>query len=158
MMAVRWEEFAASAPEMAEAGLKLVYQFTVGLGYLATVRPDGGPRLHPFCPVIAAGGLFGLIGPSPKQGDLLRNGQYAIHTFSPQDVDDEFYVTGTARRCDDAETLATVREAYLATGATSSDDEIYFEFLIERALLAVYKSRTPPDNWPPKYTKWAAPK
>lgn len=154
---VRWMEFAAASPDIAEGGRKLVYQFGVGLGYLATIRRDGGPRLHPFCPVIAEGGLWGLIAPSPKQGDLLRNGLYAIHTFSPEDKDDEFYVTGTALRCDDPARRAAVRDAYLSTGATTNDDEVYFEFLIERALLAIYKSRTPPDNWPPAYSKWVAP-
>jgi hypothetical protein len=24
----------------------------VGLAFVATVRPDGGPRVHPMCPVI----------------------------------------------------------------------------------------------------------
>jgi hypothetical protein len=27
----------------------LLYQFGVGLAFLSTVRPDGGPRLHPLC-------------------------------------------------------------------------------------------------------------
>jgi hypothetical protein len=37
----RWSEFAAEKPDMAEAGQALIYQFRVGLGYLATVRKDG---------------------------------------------------------------------------------------------------------------------
>jgi hypothetical protein len=37
----RWSEFAAEQPDMAEAGRTLLYQFRVGLGYLATVRKDG---------------------------------------------------------------------------------------------------------------------
>jgi hypothetical protein len=40
----RWIDFAAEQPEMAEAGHALIYQHRVGLGYLATVRKDGGPR------------------------------------------------------------------------------------------------------------------
>jgi hypothetical protein len=138
---------------MAAAGRKLIYQFGVGLGYLATIRKDGGPRLHPFCPVIHSGGLYGLIGPSLKRRDLLRDGRYAIHTVNPKDVDDEFYVTGAARRIQDRDTIAGVRATYVSTGATSSDDEFTFEFDIERALLAVYKTR---PSWPPLYTKWAA--
>jgi CubicO group peptidase (beta-lactamase class C family) len=54
----RWSEFAAERPDMAEAGHTLIYQFRVGLGYLATVRKDGGPRVHPVCPVVAKGGLY----------------------------------------------------------------------------------------------------
>ena len=92
----RWEGFASSAPELEEAGRGLLYQYGIGLGFLATVRPDGSPRLHPFCPVIAEGGLFGFIVPSPKRADLFRDGRYAIHAFPPEDVDDEFLLMGVA--------------------------------------------------------------
>ncbi len=60
---------------MAAAGKKLIYQFGPGLGFLATVRKDGGPRVHPFCPTICGDGIYGLIGPSPKRHDLLRDGR-----------------------------------------------------------------------------------
>src|SRR5260370_30107887 len=50
---VTWKEFAAAAPELAQAGRSLLNQFRVGLAFLATVRADGGSRLHPVCPVLA---------------------------------------------------------------------------------------------------------
>ena len=151
-----WSEFEHARPEMAAAGRKLLYQFGIGLGYLATVRKDGGPRLHPFCPILTDGGLYGLIAASPKQRDLLRDGRYAIHTFPSPDRDDEFYLTGRAIRRDDAELTHTVRAAFLATGGTSTNDEMLFEFDIEHVLLDTYKKRGEPDNWPPIYTKWHA--
>jgi len=151
-----WSEFERSAPVMAAAGRNLIYQFGPGLGYLATVRKDGGPRVHPFCPVIHDGGLYGLIGPSPKRFDLLRDGRYALHSFAAAETDDEFFVTGTARRVDDPARRAAVLTTYLATGATSSGDEIFFEFDLERALLSTYKPRGDPGYWPPTYTKWRA--
>ena len=43
---VTWNEFASAAPELAAAGRTLINQFQVGLAFLATVRKDGGPRLH----------------------------------------------------------------------------------------------------------------
>ena len=52
-----WAEFEMAAPELSDEGKRLFYQFGVGLGFLATIREDGGPRLHPVCPVIAADGL-----------------------------------------------------------------------------------------------------
>ena len=52
---VTWEEFAVAEPELAEAGCSLLYQFGVGLAFLATVRKDGAPRLHPVCPVLSSG-------------------------------------------------------------------------------------------------------
>jgi hypothetical protein len=135
----------------------MITHFGLGLGYLATVRPDGGPRLHPFCPVFHDGGLYGLILPaSPKCRDLDRDGRYAVHSFSLEDRDDEFYITGRVRRRDEME--RPVRDAFLAqvSTATSSGDEACFEFLLERALLAVYRPRGEGPSWPPEYTKWAA--
>jgi len=152
-----WSELEQGDPALAAAGRKLMYQFGIGLEYLATVRRDGGPRVHPFCPIQIEGRLYGLIGPSPKQRDLLRDGRFAIHTFPMPDRDDEFYLTGRAIRRDDAPLTECVRKAFLATGGTSSGDEMLFEFDIEHVLLATYKPRGTPNNWPPLYTKWHAP-
>lgn len=149
-----WSTFEEDNAEMAAAGKELIQQFGVGLGYLATVRRDGGPRLHPICAILCDGGLYGLIAPSPKQGDLRRDGRYALHTFPNPERDDEFYLTGRAVERDDALLAARVRAAQIAAGGTSSGDESVFEFLIEHALLSTYKKRGEPDNWPPVYTKW----
>jgi len=149
----RWNAFAAENPEMAEAGRALLYQYRVGLGYLATVRKDGGPRVHPVCPVIANGGLYVFIGNrSPKLHDLRRDGRFALHSFPKPDVDDEFSVTGRATPIDDAAVRRIVYDAYTATGAFTSDDTL-FELLLERALHATYGPR---PSWPPAYTKWSA--
>lgn len=155
-MMATWTDFESAHPEMAAAGRKLLYQFGIGLGYLATVRKDGGPRVHPICPVLLDGHLYGLIGPSPKLHDLRRDGRYALHTFPSPEVDDEFYLTGRATPLDDPPLTARVRAAFLATGGTSTNDELLFEFHIEHALLATYKKRGEPDSFPPKYTKWHA--
>jgi hypothetical protein len=152
-----WNEFEQSSPEMAAAGRKLLYQFGVPLGYLATVRPDGGPRLHPICPVQTEGQLYILIIPSPKRRDLLRDGRFALHTFPAVDRDDEFYVTGRAIHRDDPALAARVRAAFIATGGHSTGDEILFALDIEHVLLATYKKRGEPDAFPPHYSKWHAP-
>ena len=52
---ITWRELAAAEPERAEAGGSLLSQFDVGLAFLATVRKDGAPRLHPVCPVLSSG-------------------------------------------------------------------------------------------------------
>ena len=64
---VSWGELREMRPELVEAGRARFYQFGVGLAFLATVRPDGGPRLHPVCPVIDGDGLYALLIPSPKR-------------------------------------------------------------------------------------------
>jgi Pyridoxamine 5'-phosphate oxidase len=145
----RWSEFAAEQPAMAEAGRALLYQFKVGLGYLATVRRDGAPRVHPVCPVIAAGGLYLFIGnQTPKLRDLLRDGRYALHTFPNPEVDDEFTVSGRVERCDDPAVREVVYAAYTATG-----NDTLFELWLERALHAKYGPR---PSWPPVYMRWPA--
>jgi general stress protein 26 len=149
----RWSEFAAERPEMAEAGRALIYQFKVGLGYLATVRKDGGPRVHPVCPVIAHDGLYLFVGnQTPKVHDLRRDGRFALHSFPNPQVDDEFSVTGRVRRVDEQAVRDVVYEAYTSTGAFTSNDTL-FELWLEHALHAKYGPR---PSWPPVYTKWSA--
>ena len=67
-----WSEFAAARPALASAIRGLVHQYGPGLGYLATVRPDGGPRVHPISPVIIDDGLYCFVMDSPKRRDLDR--------------------------------------------------------------------------------------
>ena len=123
--------------------------------YIATVRKDGAPRLHPICPTVVNGRLYALIGPSHKRADLLRDGRYALHTFPPQDVDDEFLVMGRATFIDDPAIAEAVRKDLIARGMTSSNDECPFEFGIERAMHAKYPGGH--GTWPPKYSIWKAP-
>ena len=51
------------------------------IAYLATIRNDGSPRLHPVTPFIRNGMLFIFTEPSsPKIRDLNRDGRYALHS------------------------------------------------------------------------------
>jgi hypothetical protein len=66
------------------------------VSYIATVRRDGGPRLHPFCPILAGGRLFAAIPrSSPKGHDLRRDPRCVIHAL-PGPEDDEFCVRAIA--------------------------------------------------------------
>ena len=83
-----WAEFAAAAPEMAALGSELRAKF--GLAFLATVRKDGSPRVHPVCPFVFRGRLFIATDPrSPKRHDLKRDGRYVLHML-PGENDAEF--------------------------------------------------------------------
>ena len=152
-----WREFERAAPNLAKRGQEILYHYGVPLGYLGTVRKDGGPRIHPFCPILHESALYGLIGRSPKQLDLIRDGRYAIHSFPLPDRDDEFYLSGRAILREEDSLENGVRAAYLATGGGSDGSERLFEFDIERALLSTYKKRGEPNNWPPDYQKWHPP-
>src|SRR5688572_17751916 len=46
-LVITWSVFERERPDLAAVGSTLLYQFGMGLGFLATVRADGGPRLHP---------------------------------------------------------------------------------------------------------------
>lgn len=151
MAVARWKDLQSANPELAEAGRSLIYQFGPGLAFLATVRSDGGPRLHPICPVIADGGLYAFIVPSPKLHDLRRDGRYAFHSFPPEHTDDEFYLTGAAVEVTDADTRSSVREA--CEHSVAEEDPL-FEFRIERCMHAKYRER---GAFPPVYTTWIAP-
>src|SRR5438552_2755471 len=103
-----WREFESAAPDLARAGRGLLYQFGVGLAFLSTVRRDGGPRVHPMCPILHEGSMYAFIVPSPKREDLVRDGRFAMHCFPPAENEDAFYVTGQVRRCDEADLRAEV--------------------------------------------------
>lgn len=148
-----WQEFELAAPEIAAAGRKLLYQFGPGLAFLATVRKDGAPRLHPICPTVVDGDLYGLILPaSPKFGDLKSDGRFALHTFPAAGVDDEFLVMGRAHFVADVAQAARVRDDQKTRGMTSTDDEGLFRFDIERVMYAKYPGGH--GTWPPKYSVW----
>ena len=90
-----WKEFAEQAPEMAVFGKS---RFGSGVAYLATLRADGSPRVHPVTPIIGDE-LFLFMEPtSPKGKDLGRDPRYQLHCA----VEDsnggggEFYLSGRA--------------------------------------------------------------
>ena len=135
-----WPDFAARQPDLAEAGQALLYQVGVGLGFLATTRPDGAPRLHPMCPLLHETGLFAFIIPSPKQRDLRRDGRYALHSFPCEDNEDAFFCAGEARLVDDAGLRSDLSAVFvaermqLAVPAPAEEDAL-FEFLVGSCLL-----------------------
>ena len=154
-MSARWSDLAAADLDIAGHGRRLLYQFGVGLAYLATVRPDGGPRVHPMCPILFEDGLYAFITKSPKLGDLRRDGRYALHTFGPADNDDEFYLTGTVRECDDDATGRPIRSQFRRERNLPDDDwheagEVLFELLIDSALVGL----TSGHGDTPTHTLW----
>lgn len=152
---ITWAEFVAAAPDMADAGRSLLTQFGVGLAFLATVRRDGAPRLHPVCPVLSGDGLFVLITPaSPKRNDLERDGRYALQTFpQPKPGSDEFYLAGAAAPVTDGPGRAAIlRDAKHMADAS----EIAFELRIDRALHTRWEHVLTPQMRPVRRS-WRAP-
>ena len=107
------------------------------IAFLATARPDGSPRLHPFCPVLAGGRLLAAIPrSSPKGNDLRREPRCAIHAL-PGPEDDELSIRARAREAgNDPDLRAAALAVVTRSGAggmiqTVSNDPI-FEFDILR--------------------------
>lgn len=154
-MIVTWRQFAAAEPELAAAGRALLYQFTVGLAFLATVRRDGAPRLHPVCPVLSDDHLFVLItAASPKRHDLERDGRYALQTFpQPKPGSDEFYVAGTARFVAER----AIREAVFRDAKHMANrSEVLFELWIDRIMHTRWEDVLTP-RMRPVHRTWRAP-
>ncbi|GAA2652034.1 pyridoxamine 5'-phosphate oxidase family protein [Paractinoplanes durhamensis] len=110
-----WSDFTSADPSLAAAIRALFEQYGPGLAYMATVRADGAPRLHPVSPVITDEGLYCFMVASPKRGDLTRDGRYALHSFPPEECDDEAYLTGQATRVQDPMVIATLSGALRAS-------------------------------------------
>jgi len=154
-----WSEFAAAEPSLASAIRALLQQYGPGMGYLATVRPDGGPRVHPVSPVITATGLYCFIVNSPKRRDLERDGRYALHSYPAEESDDEAYVAGRAIEVNDPVVIARLADALRASPDV---DWRLFELLIDVAMLrrhgpggALPLAMTP--YAPPTTRTWHAP-
>ena len=103
---ISWHEFRLAEPELAAAGEKLLLRKRphVGWAFIATLRKDGAPRLHPISVVQAQDRLYVIIPhSSPKCADLLRDGRYALQAFPPPDNESgaEFYLAGVAERIQD---------------------------------------------------------
>jgi hypothetical protein len=128
-----WSEFAAAQPGLALAIRDLVHHYGSGFGYLATVRADGGPRVHPVSPVITDEGLFCFIIDSPKRRDLDRDGRYALHSFPPEDNDDEAYLSGTAVAVTNGEQVARLASRLRAEPRV---DWRLYEFAVDVAMVA----------------------
>lgn len=156
---VGWGELESARPDLAEAGRGLLYQFGVGLAFMATVRPDGGPRVHPMCPVLHDGGLFALLIPSPKREDLIRDRRYSMHSFPTESDEDAFYLTGLAQPADADDRRAALIRQFLderpTIGLATSDldNQVAFEFDITTCMLTRTTGHGDPD---PRHTIWHA--
>lgn len=153
-----WSEFREVEPELAVACRSLMYQYGVGLAFLATVRGDGGPRVHPMCPLMGDHGLFAFLIPSPKRGDLHRDPRYAMHSFAAEQNEDAFYLTGKARSVNHSPVRRDLQDQFLRERGLPEAPEGFgeqelFEFTVERCL---YTVTTGHGDSHPKHFPWRA--
>lgn len=144
-----WGQFAEHTPELAAFGQT---RFSSRVAYLATIRADGSPRLHPVTPIIGKGRMFLFMSErSPKGHDLQRDGRYALHCSVENDEGGggEFVVRGQANFIEKSDTVTWALAAEV--GYTPKPTYVLFEFLIVEAFATTY-----PDG-EPTYQKWTAP-
>lgn len=145
-----WKEFEENAPELASLGFERLNR---KITYLATIKKDGSPRLHPVTPFIGIGMLFMFTEPSsPKIGDLRSDGRYALHCSVDRKEGDpliEFLVSGNTKVITDT----SIRQEATKIAATATSivlDEYYlFEFLIDNVLAVEYD-----DDWKKMPRRW----
>jgi Pyridoxamine 5'-phosphate oxidase len=142
-----WKILEEQQPDLAAFGAE---RLDGKVAYLATIRKDGSPRVHPMTPIIGQGHLFVFMEPtSPKGHDVQRDGRYAIHCAVSDNSGEsgEFIITGKARLVNDPDlrALATKYASY-----SPANRYILFEFDIESAVSTIY-----PDGLPVRRT-WKA--
>ncbi len=135
-----WKYLEEQQPELAVFGAE---RLNGKVAYLATIRKDGAPRVHPMTPIIGQGHLFVFMEPtSPKGHDLQRDGRYAIHcaVSDTSGASGEFVITGQANLISDAALRAlAVRLASYAP----ADRYILFEFDVENVATTTYPNDQP---------------
>lgn len=155
---VSWHDLRDARPELANAGQALLCPQGAGRGFLATVRRDGGPRLHPIWPLLTEEEVFAFIIPSPKQADLRRDGRYVLHSFPLEGNEDTFSLTGRAWVEDrSSERLALARQFVreneaLGVPAPAPDDAL-FRFGIASCRLTRASGH---GDFTPVHTVWRA--
>ncbi len=130
-----WQNLVDGNPALAQYGAA---RFDDRVGYLATVRKDGSPTVHPVSPILRENRLFVFMYPtSPKAHDLQRDGRYALHcAVEGRDGGaGEFYIRGRAQQNFNADDWELVRPGHAAEFGAKY---ILFEFSVEQAFSMIY--------------------
>ena len=123
------------------------------IAYLAKVRPDGSPGVHPVSPFLSSNDLFVYMEPtSPKVLDMRRDARYAMHCGVEDDSggQGEFFVRGRAVEAGDTKTRGEAFQEARIMGYSPQERHVLFELRIEEAMATVY------ENGHPKRSKWGA--
>lgn len=130
-----WSNLESQAPEIAEFAKARLHN---KVAYLATVRKDGSPRVHPFTPIIGEGRFFGFMEPtSPKGHDLRRDGRFAVHcsVTDTSGESGEVIIRGKADFVEDPEWRAL---AVKVCPYRPAERYVLFEFNVESVMTTEY--------------------
>jgi len=129
---MRWDEFMATCPEIAEKGDERLG--SAELCMLGTLRQDGSPRISP-CEVDLVDGelMLGMMWQSKKALDLLRDSRCVVHSciadrWAPA-VEVKFY--GTAIEIQDQARRQRYRETIKARIDWEPEEPNFHVFAID---------------------------
>jgi pyridoxamine 5'-phosphate oxidase-like protein len=137
---VTWDDLERADPELAAAGAR---RLQGRVAYLATVSPDGAPRVHPVTPIVGDGRLFVFMEPtSPKGADLRRGSRYGLHSAvgDPSGRDGEFLTRGYGVFVGDPAVRAAAEHHASYQPAAHY---VLFELAVEAAMLTEYVDGRP---------------
>ncbi|HEY6962339.1 MAG TPA: hypothetical protein VI408_10665 [Gaiellaceae bacterium] len=112
---MRWDDFAAAAPELARLGEERLRSRELCL--VGTLRRNGWPRISPVEPEFVDGELMlGMMWRSPKALDLLRDPRIVVHSTltDRHDLSGDIKLYGRALAVEDETRLAAHRRAIRA--------------------------------------------
>ena len=131
-----WQAFETESPELAAFGRERLDR---RVSFLATIRGDGGPRVHPVTPWIFDGHLYiRMFDTSPKVADLTRDPRFALHSMMDNDdgIGGEVAVRGQAELVPDP---AIIEAAFAAVSDFTDRPLVLFEFLIDEIATTTYE-------------------
>lgn len=140
---INWSQFIAASPELASFGEQRLEK---RIAYLATIRSDGSPRVHPVSPFIAGDYLFVYMEPtSPKVHDLRRDARYALHCGVEDNSggQGEFFIRGRAAEVSETNIRREAFEQARLKGYSPTERYVLFELRIEKAMGTVYEKGEP---------------
>ena len=129
---MRWDEFAAAAPELAALGEERLRGKELSL--VGTLRKNGWPRISPVEPEFVDGELMlGMMPRSPKALDLLRDPRIVVHSVvSNRDgKEGDFKLYGRAIDVQDPERRARYRATIKARIDWEPDEPNYHLFAVD---------------------------
>jgi hypothetical protein len=130
-----WKTFEETSPQLARISFERLNR---KIAYLATVRKDGSPRLHPVTPFIGNGMLFIFTElSSPKIRDLKIDPRYAMHcAVGSEGPLIEVEICGKAMAISDPHRREQAKR--IANSPVVSEKYVLFEFNIHRVLIVEY--------------------
>lgn len=140
-----WAEFADAEPDLAAFAWQRIEGRIV---YQATLRLDGGPRVHPVSPWLADGLLcVSFRDTSLKVREVARDARYALHTAQPWRDHAGGYGEFMARGR--LEQISASHPAVVARPGQTSYALVHYTCSIEEAVATEYS-----DDEMPAYRRW----